>query len=141
MNELIKRRGFRQFVKFGVVGAAGMLIDLGIYNILAVLLGYNIYFARAISFTLAATNNYILNRKWTFHSSEKKLAAEYGKYFFIALIGLFLNLGIMRLLQPWALRFSSLLMQKNIPVLIAIVIVLIWNFTANKFWVFKESQR
>lgn len=141
MYELIKRRGFRQFIKFGIVGLTGTVVDLGIYNLLAVLLGYNIYIARVISFTLAATNNYILNRKWTFHSDDNKIAAEYGKYFFIASVGLFLNLGIMRLLQPWALRFSSPLAQKNIPVLIAIVIVLIWNFTANKFWVFKESQR
>ena len=117
-----------------------MVVDLGVYNLLAVFLGYNIYLARLISFTLAATNNYILNRKWTFRSQEKKVAAEFGKFFFIATIGLLINLSIMKLLRPFALHFSNQLAQKNIPVIIAIVIVLIWNFTANKIWVFKGSE-
>lgn len=140
MKELLNRPGIRQFIKFGVVGGTGTIVDLGFYNLLAIVFGYNIYIARLVSFILAATNNYILNRKWTFRSQDKKIAAEFGKFFFIATIGLFMNLGIMRLLQPWAMRFDSQLLQKNIPVLIAITVVLVWNFLANKFWVFKAKS-
>jgi len=138
MKNLIQRRGVRQLIKFGLVGATGMVVDLGIYNLLAVLFGYNIYVARLISFTLAATNNYIFNRKWTFRSQNKKIALEFGQFFFIATIGLLINLGVMRLLQPFALRFTNELVQKNVPVIFAIIIVFAWNFTANKLWVFKK---
>lgn len=133
----VSRKGLRQFVKFGVVGLSGTLVDLGFYNLLAIVFGANIYVARTISFTLAATSNYILNRKWTFRSTDKKVAAEYSKFLFISVIGLLMNLGIMKLLEPMASRFGTELLQKNIPVLIAIIIVLLWNFFANKFWTFR----
>lgn len=134
----IRKKSYRQFTKFSIVGASGTMVDLGIYNLLAVLLGINIYTSRSISFTLAATNNYIFNRIWTFRSLEKKIALQFSRYFLISVIGLILNLGIMRLLETWSLRFRSIFIQKNIPVLIAIVIVLIWNYTANKKWTFHE---
>lgn len=136
-----KRKGVTQVAKFGVVGLSGTIIDLGIYNLLSILLGVNIYFARTISFILAATNNYFLNRKWTFRSTEKKVVRQYGQFFLVSAIGLCLNLLIMRLLQTFASRFSSEILRKNIPVIIAIIIVFIWNYMANKMWTFKTTDK
>lgn len=134
----LRKKSYREFVKFGIVGFSGTVVDLGVYNLLAILFGFNIYFSRLISFTLAATNNYIFNRKWTFRSSDKKIATQFGKFFLISVIGLLMNLAVMKLLQPWSTHFSSQFLQKNIPVLIAIIIVLIWNYVANKVWTFRK---
>lgn len=139
--ELMKRKKFyRQFIKFGVVGITGTLIDLGVYNLLALLFGFNIYFARTISFVLAATNNYILNRKWTFRNKNKNVAKQFFKFFLISLIGLGLNLIIMKFCQKLVVNVQNEFLKLNIPVLIAIVIVLFWNFFINKYWTFKEKK-
>jgi len=139
--ELMKRKKFyRQFIKFGVVGLTGTLIDLGIYNILALIFGINIYFARTISFILAATNNYILNRRWTFRNKNKNVAKQFSKFFLISLAGLGLNLIIMKFCQQLVVNVHSEFLKLNIPVIIAIVIVLFWNFFINKYWTFKEKR-
>jgi len=139
--ELAKRKKFyRQFVKFGIVGVGGTLIDLVIYNILALLFHYNIYFARTISFILAATNNYILNRRWTFKNKDKNIAKQYFQFFFISAIGLGLNLLIMHFAQNLVKNVQNEILKLNIPVVIAILIVLVWNFFANKYWTFKDKK-
>lgn len=134
-----EREGLRQFIKFGIVGFSGTIIDLGFYNLFAIGLKSNIYFSRMISFTFAAVSNYLLNRVWTFRSKEKKVAKEFGQFFFVSVIGLLLNLGIMRLLISFTKNLHSEILQKNIPVLIAITVVLFWNFFANKYWTFKNK--
>ncbi|EKD57098.1 MAG: putative membrane protein [uncultured bacterium] len=140
-NKLAKiwqNEGLKQFIKFGIVGLSGTIIDLGFYNLLAISLGFNIYIARTISFVLAATSNYFLNRTWTFQSKEKKIAKEYSQFFFVSVVGLLLNLVIMRVVLNYTKDFASEILEKNIPVLIAIIIVLFWNFIANKYWTFKH---
>jgi len=139
--ELAKRKKtYWQFIKFGIVGFIGTVIDLGIYNLLAIIFGFNIYFSRVISFTLATSNNYILNRKWTFQSHNKKIIQEFGKFFFISIIGLGMNLGIMKIINPLVKDISSEIIRKNIPVIIAIIIVLFWNYFSNKLWTFKDKK-
>lgn len=128
----------RQFTKFGAVGFSGAIVDLAVYNLLAVLFGFNIYFARTISFILAVSNNYYLNRRWTFKSHEQNISIQFSKYLVVSVIGWGLNLIIMRIFEPFALRFNSMILQKNIPVIIAIIFVLFWNYFANKKWTFRK---
>ena len=130
----------KQFIKFSVVGFTGTIVDLSIYNLLAIGLGINIYLSRTISFILAANNNYTLNRIWTFRSKEKRVTRQFGQFFFISLIGWGLNLLIMRVLQPTVSGIENEVFKKNIPVIIAIIIVLFWNFFANKHWTFRNKN-
>lgn len=139
--KIFSKKTNRQFVKFAVVGVIGTLIDVGIYNILAILCAYNIYISRSISFTLAATNNYILNRVWTFKSKDKRVARQFGKFFVISLVGLGLNLLIMKMLEDVVSPIENEIIRKNVPVIIAILIVLFWNFFANKYWTFKQKGK
>ncbi len=134
----LRKKTYRQFIKFGIVGLLGTIIDLGVYNLLVFKFNFNIYTSRIISFTLAATANYILNRIWTFRSKEKKIAKQYIQFFFISIIGLGLNLIIMKSLQNIVSGIEEELLRINIPVVIAITIVLFWNFLANRYWTFKK---
>ncbi len=136
----LRKKLYRQIIKFGVVGFIGTIIDLGFYNLFAIGLAANIYASRIISFTLAATSNYFLNRIWTFRSKEKRVARQFTQFFFISVIGLLMNLVIMKLLESVVAPIESEFLRKNTPVLIAIVIVLFWNFFANKYWTFKEKK-
>jgi dolichol-phosphate mannosyltransferase len=135
------KKSYREFARFAVVGVIGTLVDLGFYNLLAIVFKLDIYVSRTISFTFAATNNYILNRIWTFKSKDKKIATEFGKFFFVSIIGLLLNLGLMKLFQGIVVHATNELVKKNIPVLLAIIVVLFWNYFANKYWTFKKNDK
>lgn len=135
-----KKKTYREFIKFGVVGFTGTLIDLGVYNILAVGFDYNEYSARTVSFVLAVINNYILNRVWTFRNKDKQVGLQFFKFLVVSVVGYLLNLGIMAFTMPMFNSIPSELAQKNIPVLIAIFIVLFWNYFANKLWTFKNNK-
>ena len=80
-----------KFLKFGIVGASGAVIDFGLTALCKGIFGIPDLLSNAIGFTLAATSNYVLNRIWTWRSTSKKVGVEYAKFFVVSLIGLGLN--------------------------------------------------
>ncbi len=119
-----------KFLKFGVVGFSGVLVDFGITYLFRNILKINQYIANAIGFTLAATSNYFLNRVWTFESNNPKVLIEFGEFFTIAIIGLGINSLIL-----WFL-VSKFKMKFYFAKVIAIGITTIWNFIANLLFTF-----
>ena len=96
--------------------------------------GVGQYIANSIGFTMAATNNYYLNRLWTFKSTNPKMVKEYIVFLIISIFGLILNNLIIWLLNDYLFNFNFYLAK-----LFAIGIVFIWNFTMNNFFNFKIS--
>jgi putative flippase GtrA len=125
MNDLILK-----FLKFGIVGFTGMVIDFGITYLLKEKVKVQQYVANAIGFTTAATSNYILNRIWTFHSHNPHVMNEYGRFIFMSLIGLGINSFILWLLV------SKFKMNFYLSKLFAIGVTTLWNFGANLFFTF-----
>lgn len=85
--------GIRRFGTFAVVGAAGFIVDAGVLLALAPRLGP--YGARLVSFTVAVTATWLLNRLVTFSDrrSRRKLA-EWGRYVSTQIFGALTNLAI-----------------------------------------------
>lgn len=119
-----------KFLKFGVVGFSGVIVDFGFTFLFRNILKINQYIANAIGFTLAASSNYILNRVWTFESNNPKVLIEFGEFFTIAIIGLGINSLIL-----WFL-VSKFKMKFYFAKVIAIGITTIWNFIANLLFTF-----
>ena len=82
---------FWKIIKFGVTGAVGMLIDFGVTWLCREKLKWNKYIANTTGFSLAATNNFIINRNWTFKSVNPNWHLEFEKFLVFSLIGLALN--------------------------------------------------
>ncbi len=124
-EELIKK-----FVKFGVVGASGVLVDFGFTFLCKELIKIPKYVSNAIGFTIAASTNYLLNRVWTFHSQNPEIAIEYVHFLLVSLIGLGINTLIL-----WILVSKF---KKNFYVskLFAIAVVTVWNFFINLIFTF-----
>ncbi|MCB0068885.1 MAG: GtrA family protein, partial [Caldilineaceae bacterium] len=66
------RREMKRFVKFAMVGTAGMLTHMTIFNILMLGLRLDPRLANAVGFTTAVVQNFILNRRWTFPESRSR---------------------------------------------------------------------
>ena len=135
---------FKQFVRFGVVGASGTIIDFGILNVLISATGHasGVWFPlfKGISTLIALVNSYIWNRKWTFKSNNGAKVAEFGKFFVASLVGLGINVGIASFIVniiPRPVSFSPQLWA-NVGAASAISVSLIWNFSCYKFIVFKK---
>lgn len=125
-NELIWK-----FLKFGVVGGSGVVVDFGITWLLKEKMRLNAYVANSTGFICAVISNFVLNRIWTFQNHDPHVALQFGKFSAVAVVGLALNNGIIYLLTE---RFKS---NFYFAKLVATGIVMLWNFWANITFTFK----
>ncbi|MBI5219200.1 MAG: GtrA family protein [Bacteroidia bacterium] len=121
---------FLKFIKFGVVGFSGMLVDFGITYLLKEKIKIQKYVANAAGFITAASTNYYLNRIWTYHSTNPKIVNEYSIFIIISVIGLGINSLVL-----WAL-VSKYKKHFYLSKLVAIVVTTLWNFIANTLFTF-----
>lgn len=117
-----------KFLKFGIVGFSGMIIDFSVTFLLKEKLGIHRYLASSSGFIVAATSNYMLNRVWTFRSSNPDVAVEYGSFIIVSVIGLGINNLFLYLFE----RKMNFWLAK----LLAILMTVLWNFFANYFFTF-----
>ena len=133
-----------KFLKFGIVGASGAVIDFGLTALCKGIFGIPDLLSNAIGFTLAATSNYVLNRIWTWRSTSKKVGVEYAKFFVVSLIWLGLNSLIVFLLKDVSIvpRFVDTTLDWDFWVakIIATAVVTMWNFVANNFFTFRQRK-
>ena len=120
-----------KFIKFGVVGFSGMIVDFGVTWLCKEKLRWNKYISNSLGFIIAATNNYIWNRLWTFGSESVQVTRDYGLFFLISLIGLGLNNLIIYILHDKC-RLNFYLAK-----ILAIGCVTVWNFGMNYLFNFK----
>ena len=127
-------------MKFAIVGAVGALVDFGVLN--ALILGFDIpkFFANLISVTCAIFSNFIWNRLWTFpESRERALHTQFGQFALVNLVGLVINQVVFLSLDAFLFGplFSTPL-DYNLAKAAAIVVVLFWNFGANRRWTYRD---
>lgn len=128
-----------KFIKFGIVGASGMVVHFGVLYLFKEVVGLNPFLANTIGFVTAATTNYILNRIWTFRSQEKQVAVEYLKFILVSVIGLGVNNGTMwitgKLLPDWFNDWRFYLIW-----VFAVGVTTLWNFFGNMLFTFRKKQ-
>ncbi|HTI01620.1 MAG TPA: GtrA family protein [Acidisoma sp.] len=97
MAILLDRHGplCRQFLQFGVVGTVGFLVDNAFVYTAHFVFGLGLILAGLLSFFVAATGNWFLNRIWTFRgASTGRLHHEWLRYLGTNAIGFVLNRGV-----------------------------------------------
>jgi len=119
-----------KFVKFGVVGTTGLVIDFGATWLCKEKLKWNKFIANSCGFSLAVVNNYFLNRVWTFNSTSAQWQVQFGKFLLFSLIGLGLNNLLLYIFN------SKLHVKFYVSKGIATVCVFVWNFLSNYFITF-----
>ena len=128
---LRKRQNWEQLVKFCVVGASGYVVNLAVYAILLRWAGLHYLAAAVCSFAVAVTNNYLLNRHWTFRGQRGHFAYQGLRFLVVSALALGANLICLRVLV--ALGLGKIVAQA-----LAIVLVTPLNFVGNKLWSFRR---
>ena len=118
-----------QLFKFGVVGTSGYVVNLVVYT---ALLGIGAHKAAAVSFVVAAANNYWWNRHWTFAGQKGNFALQGARFFVVSIAAFLVN-------QFWLFVFLDWLgMGKVVAQALAIILVMPLNFIGNKLWSFRR---
>lgn len=123
---------FTRFVKFGLVGCTGIVMDFLVTWFCKERLHLNKYISNSTGFIIAVVNNYLLNRQFTFQDAHADAGIQFLKFFIISLVGLGLSNCLLYLLQ----KHSSI----NFYICKAIVIgvVFFWNYSANTSFTFNH---
>jgi putative flippase GtrA len=117
---------FLRFTGVGAIGTAGHYLTLfALVNFLSA----NAVAASSAGYLVGGVTNYLLNYYFTFRS-DKPHSETAAKFFAIAIVGFFLNAGVMWLFTEMV-GLHYLLAQ-----LLATALVLLWNFVANDRWTF-----
>lgn len=165
------RTTLRQFLKFGIVGGAGVVVNMiatviinklngGPENAQAILFPipgtrFNVRFTVLVwvlAFLVANLFNFLLNRHWTFrHGQKAPFWREFWPFLVVgsiaAVLGLVLKVGFTHPLSPIFLSWqqldgsSGLRSREYWAQLLAIVFTMPINFIVNKLWTFRAVRR
>ena len=146
---LVNKKERTRFLKFAMVGAIGSLVDIGVMNLMTQVFSLPLVIGGSISFVCAVTNNFFLNRHWTYPDSRSRhIAHQLGMYFVVSAIGITIRLPILKYLEaPLAQAFENMTkfsleladaLAKNATLIIAIGVVMLWNFFVNRFWTYND---
>lgn len=140
-----------RFLRFALVGAVGAVIDFGVFNLLTHLTDINAVIASVISFITAVCSNFIWNRYLTYPDSRSKnVAHQLVQFLAISLIGLAIRTPIFAFLEgnlinylsnaSFSLPFTPVFLGHNLSLATGIVVVMFWNFFANRFWTYADVE-
>jgi putative flippase GtrA len=89
------RRLITQFVQFGSVGTTGFVVDSAFVYTAHFAFGVGLIPAGLLSFVVAATSTWFLNRIWTFRGSKRgRIHHEWLRYLATNSAGFVLNRGV-----------------------------------------------
>jgi putative flippase GtrA len=125
-----------------------LLVNLGLDPSFVVTLAPT--FAGTISFIAAIISNFLWNRYWTYPDSRSKSPRrQFVMFLLVSLAGILIRIPIITFLhgpltslfdlvplfEPYAERLGE-----NAALAISVVIVLFWNFFANRYWTYSDVK-
>lgn len=139
LGSLLRRIFSRRFLKFGTVGASGMLVNLGLLyfaqeHIFTAVqqptMRLNLSLALAIFF--ATLNNFFWNRLWTWADRKphysRPMFTQFGQYTLACWLSIVLQAVFTNVLAPHIYYL--------IANLIAVALTSVLNFVLNDIWTF-----
>jgi putative flippase GtrA len=140
-----------RFIRFAIVGSIGAVIDFGVFNLLTHVLHLTAVISSVISFVCAVCSNFLWNRYWTYPDSRSKhVAHQLVQFLLISLIGLAIRTPLFAFLEralgtffsnnPLPLPVTPTFIGHNLALAIAILVIMLWNFFANRYWTYADVQ-
>jgi putative flippase GtrA len=119
-----------QLVRFACVGASGYVVNLATFTASVHGAGIDYRAAAVVAFLVAVTNNFLLNRHWTFAAGDGHAGFQAARFLTVSVAAFCFNL----------LALQALVAGGGLPEVpaqaIAIVVATPLNFAGNKLWSF-----
>jgi len=130
VRALRRPANWSQLARFALVGASGYCINLVVFSAL-VGKGHTHYLlAAAFAFCVAVSNNFLLNRYWTFKATHVTAAVQAPRFLAVSLGALGLNLVALEIL------ISLVGLPQTVAQAAAIALATPISFAGNKLWSF-----
>ena len=119
------------FLKFVTVGGFGFGVDMLTTWLLKEKMKLTKYVSNSIGFIIGIIFRFVANKFWTFNDDNPEWLLQMAKFGLIAAVGLPLVNGIIYLLHE-KYQWMSFYKAK----ILAMIVFMFWNFSANYFWTF-----
>jgi putative flippase GtrA len=122
------------FLRFGLVGTVGFLVDGGLLQALVGLAGWGVIQARILSFPVAVFATWLLNRHFTFEANDGAAGRSFARYVAVSLGGASVNFIIYTVL---VLSVAPMAALPIMPLAIASIVALAFNYFGSKHFAFR----
>lgn len=130
-----------EFIRYLFVGGSAFILDTGVFILTQRFVFYNdgeigILIAAALGFMVGLIYNYILSIYFVFKKACDRVKGKQGRsFFFFAIIGI-VGLGLTEVGMHLGIKLFDLQYYLFIKIFVSAV-VLLWNYTARKVFIFK----
>ena len=121
------------FLKYGIVGVFGLVVDMGIFYLLHEVLGVNYIISNIISSSLAVVHNFIMNSFITFKVKDR-LLKRFVSFYLIALVGMAVSSGML------VVMIDGFSMDSMVAKMISILLVAVIQYFFNKKLTFRKKR-
>lgn len=136
--DLARRFPLARFLKFGVVGVSGIVVNYGVYLPLTRWFGVVAEIALAASIAVSIFTNFGLNEIWTFRDRREGglggLFRRLVQFYLVSLGGAAIQWSVSMIAYRW---FG---VDDLIAVLAGIAVATFWNFFLNLLWTWRKRS-
>ncbi|WP_111718580.1 GtrA family protein [Homoserinimonas sp. OAct 916] len=132
-------------LKFGVVGIIGLVIDVGLYNMLRLgVFGDGFWqgaiAAKVISTSVAIVFNWVGNRYWTFRAHRSaNVLKEFFEFVVVSLGGM--AIAVLCLwISHYVMGYTSLLADNISTNVVGLVLGTAFRFMLYRYWVYRPGR-
>ncbi len=132
----IRLNSLKTFMKFAIVGASGVAVNLGCFTIL-LMDGISKYISSPIAIAMSIASNFLLNNYWTFRCRKTRdgIPKKGLKFTVVSIFTLGISYGTFIILS---LTFSNTAPQ--VSQLAGIIPAFLFNYFLNSKWTFRQLE-
>ena len=125
-----------KILKFSSVGALGSVTNIAIFSSL-VFLDFHYNIASVLAFFVAVTQNYMLNKKWTFKDHNTKTRKKFPKYLILNFFSFLVNLAVLNLVVAYFGEDKLIQIAGQIT---GIGVAMVFNFLGSYLIIFAKHE-
>ncbi|HEY7933028.1 MAG TPA: GtrA family protein [Solirubrobacteraceae bacterium] len=133
LHGLRRPANWLQLVRFGMVGGTGFVINVGVYALCVHVAAIDYRYSFVLAWLVAVTNNFVLNRHWTFDARAGSVRFQAIRFFVVSVVAALFSFLLLTLLVEAAglakVPAEALAVAASTPL----------NFVGNKLWSFKAA--
>lgn len=122
-----------QFVRFGLVGATGFVVNIVVFAALVTVLHAPYAVAALVAFLVAVSSNFALNRIWTFAHHAGSVTGQGARFLSVSVAVLLADIVALHIMVRGG--FGPVIAQST-----AIALVMPLNFIGNRVWTFGDRS-
>jgi dolichol-phosphate mannosyltransferase len=133
LHGLRRPANWLQLIRFGLVGATGFVVNVGVYALCVHVAAVDYRVAFVLAWMVAVTNNFLLNRHWTFDAAAGSVRFQAIRFVVVSVVAA--GFGFLLL----TVFVESAGIAKVPAEALAVAASTPLNFLGNKLWSFRAA--